>query len=41
LPVPGTEVIAAFNYGMSLWGRAAKMICRLPNGERVNYFLKV
>ena len=41
LPVPGTEVVAAFNYGMSLWGRTAKLICRLPTGERINYFLKV
>ena len=41
LPVPGTEIVAAFNYGMSLWGRTAKLICRLPTGERINYFLKV
>ena len=41
LPVPGTEFVAAFNYGMSLWGRTAKLICRLPTGGRINYFLKV
>ena len=41
LPVPGTEIVAAFNYGMSLWGRTAKLICRLPTGGRISYFLKV
>ena len=41
LPVAGTEVITALKYGMSLGGRTAKMICRLPDGSRINYFLKV
>ena len=41
LPVPATEVISAFTYGRSLWGSTAKVICRLPNGSQVNYFLKV
>ena len=41
LPTPGTKVISAFSYGRSLWGSTAKVICRLPNGSRVDYFLKV
>lgn len=41
LPIPGTKILAAFNYGMSLWGRTAKLICRLPTGDRIDYFLKV
>ena len=41
LPVPGTKVLAAFNYGYSLWGRTATMICKVPSSECVNYFLKV
>ncbi|KAL8648353.1 MAG: hypothetical protein Q9226_006029 [Calogaya cf. arnoldii] len=41
LPIPETEIVTAFNYGMSLWGHTAKLVCRLPTGERVNYFLKV
>ncbi|KAL8698399.1 MAG: hypothetical protein Q9224_001870 [Gallowayella concinna] len=41
LPIPGTELITAFNYGMSLWGRTAKLVCRLPTGGHINYFLKV
>lgn len=40
-PVPGTTLITANNYGMSLWGRTAKLICHLPDGERISYFLKV
>ena len=41
LPIPDSKVVAAFEYGTSLWGRTAKLICCLPNGERINYFLKV
>lgn len=41
LPVPNTTVIAARNYGMSLWGRTAKISTKLSDGEPRNYFLKV
>lgn len=41
LPIPNTQVIAAHNYGMSLWGRTAKIITQLPDGEKETYFLKV
>ncbi|KAL9120851.1 MAG: hypothetical protein Q9187_002589 [Circinaria calcarea] len=41
LPVPGTRVISAHIYGMSVWARPARIVCQLPNGEIVNYFLKV
>jgi len=40
-PVPGTKIIHAQNYGMSLWGKTAKIIVKLPSGEEKNYFLKV
>ncbi|KAH9907805.1 Fructosamine kinase-domain-containing protein [Xylariomycetidae sp. FL2044] len=40
LPIAGTTVIFARNYGMSLWGQTAKITAQLPNGERKNYFLK-
>ena len=40
-PIPGTKVIHALNYGESLWGKTAKIVVRLPSGERANYFLKV
>ena len=41
LPVPGSVVLAARNYGMSLWGRTAKISTELPDGKRKDYFLKV
>ncbi|KAI4122571.1 MAG: hypothetical protein LQ347_006459 [Umbilicaria vellea] len=41
LPIPGTTVTTALNYGMSLWGRTAKIICSLPDDNKRNYFLKV
>lgn len=41
LPVPGSEVIDAFTFGESLWGKTARIIARLPSGEAENYFLKV
>ena len=34
-------MIHAQNYGMSLWGKTAKVIVGLPSGEEQNYFLKV
>nr|KMM68489.1 hypothetical protein CPAG_04816 [Coccidioides posadasii RMSCC 3488] len=40
LPIPGTKVISAYNYGMSLWGQTAKIYTVLPTGERKEYFLK-
>lgn len=40
-PVPGTKIVHAQNYGMSLWGKTAKVIVELPSGEEKNYFLKV
>ncbi|KAK8099496.1 uncharacterized protein PG998_012737 [Apiospora kogelbergensis] len=41
LPVPGTEVISAHAYGQWLWARQARVLCRLPDGGLVTYFLKV
>ena len=40
-PVPGTKILHALNYGMSLWGKTAKIIVELPAGEEAQYFLKV
>ncbi|KAF2746733.1 hypothetical protein M011DRAFT_468429 [Sporormia fimetaria CBS 119925] len=40
-PVPGTQIVNAYNYGESLWGKTAKVVVRLPSGETLNYFLKV
>lgn len=40
-PVPETKVVHAQNYGMSLWGKTAKVIVKLPSGKETNYFLKV
>ncbi|KAF2643085.1 hypothetical protein P280DRAFT_496801, partial [Massarina eburnea CBS 473.64] len=40
LPIPGTDMISARKYGMSLWGQAAKITVRLEDGESRNYFLK-
>lgn len=40
LPIPGTEVITAKNYGLSHWGQTAKIITVLPTGEQKDYFLK-
>jgi hypothetical protein len=41
LPIKGTEVTLAHEYGMSLWGNTAKICARLPSGETKGYFLKV
>ncbi|KAL8826747.1 MAG: hypothetical protein Q9170_007285 [Blastenia crenularia] len=41
LPVLNTTIVAARNYGMSLWGRTAKISTELPTGELRDYFLKV
>ncbi|KAI9696262.1 MAG: hypothetical protein M1836_005815 [Candelina mexicana] len=40
-PVRGTRVVHAQNYGISLWGKTAKVVVELPTGEEKNYFLKV
>lgn len=40
-PVPGTKILHALNYGMSLWGKTAKLIVELPGGKEAQYFLKV
>ncbi|KAI1127542.1 Fructosamine kinase-domain-containing protein [Nemania abortiva] len=40
LPVPGTIVVSAHRYGVSLWGEAAKIAVELPGGRQENYFLK-
>ncbi|KAH8626073.1 hypothetical protein IG631_19952 [Alternaria alternata] len=40
-PIPKTQVIDAYNYGKSLWGKAAKIVVQLPTGQTDNYFLKV
>jgi len=34
-------VVKCLNYGESLWGKTAKLIVQLPDGEKENYFLKV
>ncbi|KAI1077811.1 Fructosamine kinase-domain-containing protein [Whalleya microplaca] len=41
LPIPVTEVISSHAYGQWVWARQAKVLCKLPDGERVYYFLKV
>ncbi|KAI9774251.1 MAG: hypothetical protein M1839_001753 [Geoglossum umbratile] len=41
LPVPGTKVLHALDYGESLWGKTSKVTAQLPSGETENYFLKV
>jgi hypothetical protein len=41
LPIPGTKLKAAYRYGSSLWGLAAKLITELPDGSQRNYFMKV
>lgn len=41
LAMPGSKITHAQNYGMSLWGKTAKMIIELPSGEEKAYFLKV
>ncbi|CAN9277453.1 unnamed protein product [Alternaria alternata] len=40
-PIPKTQVIDAYNYGKSLWGKTAKIVVQLPTGQADNYFLKV
>lgn len=39
-PVPETKIVYALNYGKSLWGRTAKIIVRLPDGQEKDYFVK-
>lgn len=41
LPIPDTQVLSAHCYGGSLWGRTAKIMTQLPDGEKKTYFLKV
>ncbi|KAL2068550.1 hypothetical protein VTL71DRAFT_14887 [Oculimacula yallundae] len=41
LPISGTKVISSHAYGMSLWGRCAKIVAELPDGQKKKYFLKV
>lgn len=38
---PNHKVIAVFPYGSSLWGRTARVVVRLPDGSKTNYFLLV
>ncbi|EPE34169.1 hypothetical protein GLAREA_07182 [Glarea lozoyensis ATCC 20868] len=40
LPIPGTKIISSYAYGTSLWGRCAKIVAELPDGQTKNYFLK-
>ncbi|KAH8586371.1 hypothetical protein B0O99DRAFT_748375 [Bisporella sp. PMI_857] len=41
LPIPGTTVLSSHAYGMSLWGKCAKIIAELSDGQMEKYFLKV
>ena len=41
LPIPGTKILQAQDYGESLWGKTARIRVELASGERQNYFLKV
>ncbi|EEP81423.1 predicted protein [Uncinocarpus reesii 1704] len=41
LPVDGTIVLSSHAYGTPVWAIQARIICKLPNGEIVTYFLKV
>jgi hypothetical protein len=40
-PVKGTTLVHAFNYGVSLWGKTAKVVVQLPTRKKQDYFLKV
>ncbi|KAI0868416.1 hypothetical protein GGS24DRAFT_513419 [Hypoxylon argillaceum] len=41
LPITGTKLQAARQYGSSLWGLTAKITAQLPDGTTRSYFLKV
>ncbi|KAJ8067152.1 hypothetical protein OCU04_004521 [Sclerotinia nivalis] len=41
LPVPGTKVLAVYACGVFVWARPALLVCQLPDGKSINYFLKV
>jgi hypothetical protein len=41
LPIPGTKVLSCRAYGMWVWARQARLVCQLPTGDQVSYFLKV
>jgi hypothetical protein len=41
LPISGTEILSSHGYGMWVWARQAKILCKQPNGELKNYLLKV
>jgi hypothetical protein len=41
LPIPGSKVLSANEYGMSLWGQTGKILVELPDGVVETYFLKV
>ncbi|KAK3347045.1 Fructosamine kinase-domain-containing protein [Lasiosphaeria hispida] len=40
LPVPGSRVLTAKTYGMSLWGHTGKITVDLPGGGQETYFIK-
>ncbi|KAL9632316.1 MAG: hypothetical protein Q9204_003846 [Flavoplaca sp. TL-2023a] len=40
-PVEGTTFVQALSYQESLWGKTAKVIVQLPDGDIQSYFLKV
>lgn len=40
-PIPGTKLLLARDYGMSLWGHTARIDTELPGGKKKSYFLKV
>ncbi|KAL8893831.1 MAG: hypothetical protein Q9192_004879, partial [Flavoplaca navasiana] len=40
-PIEGTTIVQALSYQEPLWGKTAKVIVRLPDGDMENYFLKV
>ncbi|KAK1830453.1 Fructosamine kinase-domain-containing protein [Podospora conica] len=41
LPIPGSVLVDAKQFGKSNWGNTAKLVIRLPGGTLQDYFLKV
>ena len=37
---PGTEVVSANRFGLSQWTITARLHVRLPDGQKIRYFVK-
>ena len=40
-PLPNTTHVTAYSNGVSLWGKIAKLVTKLEDGQNEYYFLKV